>query len=452
MFMRSYIYVLCVLYWGAGCATPYSSTSEPTRPRTSHMLQVGRADASLPTPKTSASLEHLLDYATSHHPTLRADHARWKAQTALSDATGRWANPMVSYAFAPLPIETRLGPNRHTIALSQRVPWLSKSLVAQSVAASRAQAMAHDYDARYLTTRLDVEQLYWTLYAIEQEQKVLKRELILLETLEAGLTARVETGTKPASELARVGLLKSKLSDRVNTLDATRTAQETRLGQALGLSTPQPVDFPPLSDISTPLMDLKAFELMLEDVPTPPVLRALEESIESQRRRQELVALDRMPDFEVGAQWALIGEGESMAAQRGRDAVMLRVGISVPLWESATAAKVDAAEATTLQAEATLQAARYEWLASSRQAHIQVLDTARRIQVIQDTLLVQARATFDMVRGDYEAERAEFGALLRAVQDIYDLEIELARVRAQHERALAMRRALLGQPLMMETP
>ena len=395
MFMRSYIHVLCLLLsLGAGCATPYTSTFEAIRPRTSSRLQIGQKDSSLPVPKTSASLEHLLDYATSHHPTLQADHARWKAQTALSGAVGRWANPMVSYTFAPLPIETRLGPNRHPIALSQRVPWLSRSSIAQSVATSRAQALAHEYDARYLTTRLDVEQLYWTLYAIDQEQEVLERELILLETLEAGLMARVETGTKPASELARVGLLKSKLSDRVSALDAIRAAQETRLGQALGLSTPHPVEFSPLSDISTPVMDLEAFDVMLDDVPTPPMLRALEESIESQRRRQELVELDRMPDFEVGAQWALIGEGEAMAAQRGRDAVMLRVGISVPLWESATAAKVDAAEATTLQAEATLQAARHEWLASSRQAHIQVLDTARRIQVIQDTLLVQARATF----------------------------------------------------------
>ena len=53
-----------------------------------------------------------------------------------------------------------------------------------------------------------------------------------------------------------------------------------------------------------------------------------------------------------------------------------------------------------------------------------------------------------MVRGDYEAERAEFSALLQAINDIYELELELARARSQRARQISRWNALLGHPLV----
>ena len=75
--------------------------------------------------------------------------------------------------------------------------------------------------------------------------------------------------------------------------------------------------------------------------------------------------------------------------------------------------------------------------------------TSERTQriLIEDTLLEQASATFEMVRGDYEANRTEFSALLAAMKTIYSLEREAIRQRAARQRYIDRTDALLGKPL-----
>lgn len=442
--------LIWVLFLGVGCATPWSEAIDVARPNADVVVTLAPSDKA--PPSSAATLEDLVGFASAHHPRLQADHARWRAQASQAKAVGRWSDPMVGYTFAPLPIETRLGPNRHTFAASQKVPWPTRTRANQVVASSQADALAHDYDAHYLSMRLDIELLYWSLYALVRESEVLARELELLDALEAGLTSRVETGAKPASELARVGLLRVRLSDRLASLEAREGALEAKLGAAMGLASPHRVTFSGDVTPTSRWLDSLDLEATLAKTPTPPHLRALEERIETQHRRREIAELDRMPNFEVGAQWSLIAEGDAMAEERGRDAVMLRVGVSVPIWEAATAAKIDASDARVVQAEATYEAARQRWLSSARATFSNAQDADRRVELLENTLLAQAQATFEMVRGDYEAERAEFGALLRSVQDIHELEIELIRARVQREREYAKWRALLGRPVSQEKP
>ncbi len=429
-----------------GCAAPRATPSElsPVAPFTPLRQTKDAPEA----PPVDAPLDALLDHATRHHPRLRADHARWRAQTERIEAAGRWADPKVGYTFAPLPIETRLGANRHTVTVGQHIPWPTTTEADRDVAEAAARGLARRVDAAYVATRLELEQLYWSLYALDGEQRVLARELTLLGSLAAGLEARVEVGARPASELSRIALMQGKLADRIAGLDARRQALEAQLGRALGLPRAHRVAFPddvPLSG-APPELDLEG---ALEGTPAPPHLRALAAEVARRQAERERVGLERLPNFEVGAQWAIIDAVEGVGGEEaGRDAVMLRVGVSVPLNTGATQARMDASEASVVEAQARLEGERQRWLADLRAAHARAWDAHRRIERLEKSLLVQARATFEMVRGDYEAERAEFGALLRAVGDIHELELALARSRADRERHIARWEALLGRPIV----
>lgn len=454
--MRTWSTTSCTLLLGvalalalSACATPGAGQADFVEPRgalPSLYGSEGASDSSREAPGEDASLESLLSFATEHHPRQRAEHARWKAQAAKTRATGQWMDPMVGYMFAPLPIETRLGPNRHTFTASQKIPWPGQTSAMQSVEKSRTDALARTFDASYIAVRLEIQELYWSLWSLSQEEKILAREIALLDSLEQSLQARVEVGTRPASELSRLGLERVQLSDALASLRAKREVQEAMLGQALGMSTPfelrfddaiQPERQPPEVD----------FETMISNTPTPPHLEALASEIESRRAKQETVALKKRPSFEVGAQWALIGRGESMADNRGRDAVMLRFGVTLPIWTDALDARQDEAEASVLEAEARLELARQQWLAKLRESDTLAREAHRRVILIEDTLLEQASATFEMVRGDYEANRTEFSALLAAMKTIYSLEREAIRQRTARQRYIDRTDALLGKPL-----
>ena len=149
---------MCVL---AGCATPlsYVPEHEPPTPLVLDAPEERGGGGEGGTPERGDSLETLLEFVTRQHPGLRADHARWRAQVASARAAGRWADPMVGYVFAPLPIETRLGPNRHTFSASQKIPWFSRTELSQDAEHAGARALARSFDAGYLAIRLEIEQL-----------------------------------------------------------------------------------------------------------------------------------------------------------------------------------------------------------------------------------------------------------------------------------------------------
>ena len=432
-----------------GCATPgaaSSTTFESPVGATLSPLASARDQERGEPPAEGASLELLLDYATRHHPRLHAEHSRWEAQIARTNATGQWMDPMVGYMFAPLPIETRLGPNRHTFTASQKIPWPGQTGTMQAAEQARTDALAKTFDASYVAVRLEIQELYWSLWALAREEQVLVREIALLDSLEQSLQARVEVGTRPASELSRLGLERVQLADELAALGAKREVQEAMLGQALGMNTPYKVRFD--ESIRPERQPLEAdLEARLADTPTPPHLEALANEIESKRAKQEIVALQKRPSFEVGAQWSLIGKGESMADNRGRDAVMLRFGVTLPIWTGALDAKRDEALASVLEARARLELARQQWLAQLRENDTRARDAHRRVQLIEGTLLEQASATFEMVRGDYEANQTEFSALLSATKTIYALEREAIRQRAARQRYIDRTDALLGKPL-----
>jgi outer membrane protein TolC len=443
-----------------GCATPgaaSSTTFEAPVGATLSPLASARDQERGEPPAEGASLESLLDYATRHHPRLRAEHSRWEAQLARTNATGQWMDPMVSYTFSPLPIETRNGPNRHTFSVSQKIPWPGQTSALQQAERARAGELARTFDASYIAIRLEIEELYWSLWSTTREEALIERELELLRALEASLQARVEVGTRPASDLARLGLELTRRADAVAKLRAQREVQEAMLGQALGLEKTHAIAFP--EDLR-PMRQPPEVNLdeLLSATPTPPHLAALSEEIERRRANQEAITLQKRPSFEVGAQWSLIGAGadasdsedhsqHAATSNPGRDAVMLRFGVTLPIWTKAIDARSDEAAASTAAAKATLEQARIEWVARLRTALARARDAHRQVILIEGTLLTQATSTLDMVRGDYEANRTELSALLEIIETIYALERDAITQLAARERYISRYNALLGKPL-----
>ncbi|MEM1349242.1 MAG: TolC family protein, partial [Myxococcota bacterium] len=347
----------------AGCVSAPEAVNPPSQTLGAPKLR--GASSALPNPASADPLDSLVEAALARHPALKAQHARWRAEEARVDAEGRWANPIVGYTFAPLPIETRLGPNRHTLTTSQRIPWVTHTKTSKGVARAGAKVMAERFDARYIAIRLEVEQLYWALWSHHEERRVLRRVLSLMETIEVGLRSRVEVGARPASELARAGLQRARLFDRVTALESVCHAHEAALGRALGLTRAHSPTFDgsiaPSSE--PPSVDL---EETLAGLEFAPHLRALDAEITKRRAELAAAALDRKPSFELGAQWSIIGQRDADIERNGRDAVLMRVGVSLPVWTRSTQAKLDAAEAKIVAAKADLEHERLAWLAALR--------------------------------------------------------------------------------------
>lgn len=432
-----YIPLCCVFIVGCTSA-PRASTSASTS------MRQWRASAA-PSAEAPQRVEGFIALAISTSHTLRAQHALWKAQRARARAVDRWSDPIFTYGGAPLPIETRLGPNPHTFGVTQKMPWFGRIGAGVEAGAAQAKVARHEFDAAYLMVRFDVQALYWSIWALEKERQLIVQQQSLLDTMVDTVKGRVEAGGRPASKLSGLSLKRARLSARLHVLEVSLVGHKALLAQRVG----QPAleikgigqaAAPPLPSARASIKDVVA------QVP-PPHIQALKQAIDVRHKQKAVDGFDRLPQLQFGVQWSIITQSEIMPrpAQAGRDALMVRVGVSVPLWSGATSAKLEASEAMVVHAQAQLAQALDVWRADLRAVDQRMHHIREHIELIERTLLPQARAHEALVRADYEAGRVFFEDVLTSAQALYTQRIELARRRAMLATLHAQWQLLIGQ-------
>ena len=400
--------------------------------------------SSAPRATQAKGVEGWIAAALKHSPALRAQHALWSAQVATARGADRWRDPVLTYGWSPLPIETRLGPNPHTLGLTQSAPWFGHVDARVAAQAARAQRARHTFDATYLMVRAEVQSLYWSIWALEQEQRLVTQQQALIDTTAGALKARVESGGRPASALSGLSIKRARLSARLHVLGVELVKAKARLGEIVGAPT---ASFEQIAQAAAPAVTAQRAPLSdaMARVP-PPHIQALEQAVRVRRKQRRLAEFERLPTFQLGVQWSVVTESQAQPrpADAGRDALMVRVGVSVPLWRGATEATLDASEAMILHAQAQRDAAVDKWKADLRSVDEQMHHMREHVALIEGTLLPQARAHESLVRADYEAARVPLEDVLTATQALYTQRIDLARRRAMFAALRARWELLTG--------
>ena len=391
--------------------------------------------------KTTKTIKNLIEGAAEHHPSLRAEHAAWLAQThRANQALYTLPFPTLTYTFAPLPIETRLGAQKHSVAISQMLPWPGQNKLSHQVLTLAAEAREHTFDQTYLSLRFQITRAYWTLWANQQRQTLVNQQITLIQSIIQTAQVSVSTGKQPASNLAQLSMKETRQVDK---LAALQSSQDT-LGKSLMLLSEGDLnnynisDFeqvfraqPPLSPPSITPRDVLAGE------PPPHILALLtrQKSIEQKLARQKL---DQRPSILLGAQWSQIENNTSLPApEAGRDAIMLKVGFTLPVWQKQLRAKADEIEAQTLENQYKIEQARLDWEQELHTTYDAILDTSRHLELLENTLMPQAKSSFELTLGDYTSAQTSVASLLNAMDDLLSIQLEVVDTKMKLANLLA---------------
>ena len=75
----------------------------------------------------SFDLKSIIKFAYENNPAIQAARLKWQSVIERYPSTKSWPDPMLMYSYFPSPLETRLGPQRHRISLSQAIPYPGKT-------------------------------------------------------------------------------------------------------------------------------------------------------------------------------------------------------------------------------------------------------------------------------------------------------------------------------------
>ncbi|MFW5921244.1 MAG: TolC family protein [Polyangiales bacterium] len=435
-----------VLIATAGCAGSHEQQVQRNLREVREAGRTGSAEREQ-LPELEGSLDAYVKYAMLRSPALRASFEQWHAATERISPQRRLPEPTVSYTYFVRNVETRVGPQEHKLGIQQKFPWPTKLTAGAEAQSDEAEAARERFEAQALALEAEVEQLYWRLWAVHRVHDVFNEQEGVLETLEQTVKARVETGQASLADLMQVQLALTRHRDHHGTHMQMIRRMSADLVATIGApsGTPTPIH----TDGPRPGLPAMDEAELREAALAHPRVEAYEYLAQSSDAQVEGEQAERFPSFGVGLDWVLTGEARGAAAPQdsGKDAVMLTVSASVPLWGESYSDAMDAAEAEAAAHRASGDAAARAAEAELEEALSKVRDAQRRIALYSGTLIPQAEAVHEALRGDYQTGRTDLAQLLMSERELLELRDVLVDARADHAIAWAHLEGVVGREI-----
>jgi cobalt-zinc-cadmium efflux system outer membrane protein len=429
-----------------GCRGTYeSATRDDLATAAKVVVPSERPSASESEPVLDGTLNAYVAFALARSPELRASFERWRAATMRISRARRIPEPVIKYSYFVRSIETRVGPQNHKLSLMQSFPWPTALSAGADAASETARAAQRRFDAESLAVKQAVADAYWRLWLLQEEHHFKNEHDVVMETLAGTVRGRVRTGAASLSDLNQVELGIARHHDHHGAHREAQRVATADLARAIGA----PVREHGLRATDTPFEGLpstddEALHAAARQHPRIEVAKLMASASDSKVRAENA---ERAPSLLAGLDWIVVGQGSTITQKSGQDAVIVTAGLSVPLWgpnyrDAMSAARAEGA-AHRADRDAALQTADAQLTAAASA----VRDAQRRINLYRHTLIPQAETTFQSVLGGYQSGRSTVVSALLAQKDLLELQLELARSRAQHARAWAVLEAVVGHPV-----
>ena len=168
----------------------------------------------------------------------------------------------------------------------------------------------------------------------------------------------------------------------------------------------------------------------------------------------DLARYQYLPDFKVGLFYASIGNPDTSqpTPEAGRDALGLRLGLTLPLWVGKNRGRVNRAHAEQARAEALRQGRINASRTDIHVAYFRLQNARRLVDLYRTDLLPQAASALETTEAWFREGYAEFADLVEAQSTWYNFQLTLARAQADYGKHFARLEELVGHPLTPQGP
>jgi len=442
----SCVCVLLVAIAAAGCAPRAERDAFAELDRTEVGAGYGRTERELPPLTPKSEVQHYLRYAALNNAGLEAAFNRWRAALERVPQARSLPDPRFKYGYYIEQVETRTGPQRHSLGLAQTFPWFGERDHRADRALEGARAERQRYELAKLRLFLRVQSAYYEYAYLARAVAIVRENRELVKYIERVARSRYEGDVGTHQDVIRAQVELGKLEDHLTALTDLRGPIAARLNAALkrphDAELPWPVQVP---YEKTAAADAQILAWLRE---ASPELRALTHEIARERHAIELAKTNYYPDVTLGVTY--IDTSSARAAGTpgsGDDPVIASVSVNVPIWIR----KYRAAER---EARARLRAARLEKTekehtlsADTKMAVYRFRDAERKIDLYRDTLLPKARQALKATETAFSTGKAPFTDLIDAQRILLEFQLSYERALADRAQRLAEIETLIGRPI-----
>ena len=364
-------------------------------------------------------------------------------------------DPQVAYRVFLSQPETRVGPQRQGLEISQGLPWSGKREL-QSERARHA-AIGVSWQVRDLERALvsELKAAYFEAAYLQEALAINADEKSLLMRFEQIALTRYSTGEGNQQAVIKVQTDVSRLADQSTALRERMSRIERRIAALLGRSE---TDLP-LRPISLTVPELRYDKAALEQEATRqnPKVLASEQRIDADtvwvRRRQR----DAFPDFALGLGYTDVGTRQDLAGilsppqGNGSDIWALSLKLNIPLQRRRIRAGVAEAEHSLGASRQALRSTHDNLVYNVQDALLRIESLSERARLYDELLIPQAAESLASSEAAYTTNRLGFLDLLDAERVLFQVRLTYHRLLSDYWIALADLERTIARPFPAET-
>ena len=378
-------------------------------------------------------LAELLSQVAENNLSLKVLESNYYATLEKAPQVNQRPDPEIGIGVFPLPVETRLGGQTLRLSAMQMFPWPGNLEKKEAVVLADAKVQHQRISAEQLELQYQIEQAYFQLYEIEQGQRIIERNLPLLEALERLALVKVESGSAIAADVLIVQLQVEALKQEIAIWKTKVVAPTTTINEILN----RPLDRTIIVTDSLVFATLyynrdSLFQNITEH---HPMLRLFELQQEVSKETIAVNQSNQKPVFGVGLDYITVDErSDATPVRNGRDILQVKGVVRIPLYKGKYEAK-EKEEQFKIEALHHKKAA----LLSQFKANIEKAFAAYEAAQLQVTLyqkqIALTEATIRILETNYSTNGKSFDELLRLQTDLIDYDLKMLRAIVQSHLA-----------------
>ena len=384
---------------------------------------------------TAQSLDDYLIEAGENNPALKAEFNKYLASLEQVPQVSALPDPDLSFGYFISPIETRVGPQQSRIGLNQVFPWFGTLSAKGDVAAEQAKSQFEVFEEARNRLFFQVKQQWYKLYFLDHSISILEENIDILQTFESLSLQRYETGQVSQVDVLRVQIEKEDLQVQLALLKDDFETQKYVFNELLNRDKGLSVAIPDILTIT--LFPIDEAELSQQILSRNPRLSQLDYQAASAQRSIDAAKKSGMPQFGLGFDYIFTDEGNDInPSGNGDDALVVKLGIKVPLWRGKYRAQKKQAELNYKSVQDRQLSVENSLITDLEKALRDLRDAERRDKLYKDIQIRRTRQAIDILLEEYTSSSTDFEELLRLQQKL--LRFQLAQEQAVVDQNIAV--------------
>ena len=368
-------------------------------------------------------LSGYLETAAKNNPELKAAFNRYRAALEKIPQVRSLPDPQLMFGYFIRPVETKTGPQEFKISLSQMFPWFGTLKAAGQSQTFRAKAAYETFEQTKTKLFKNVRQVYYDLYLVEKQMALTEENLTILQRFQSLAQNKIAAGTASATDELRARMAVNEARNDLKKLQDRKTVLENTFRNLVHMDKPVSIDLPEQLDEQL-LPDLSQLKSQLTE---NHLIKRQNFLIDAYKKKQILARKAGLPKLSVGLDYINIGQG--MTNTGFNDAVMVRAGITVPIFRKKYKAMIKENRLLTEAGESTKQALRDDLDSRLQAAYARYEDALRRVDLYRQQKTLARRST-EILQSSYMSGGKNFEEILR-------MQSRYIRYAVQYEKALS---------------